>query len=74
MQFAVEEFIKNMSVERFIRKTPYSALRMNYHTEQNVIEYLIDKNFNLQNAGFQTGLCGIENHDKELREHILYVK
>jgi hypothetical protein len=70
LQFSVDEFIRNVPVERFTREAPYAAIRVSYHPGQNDIEDLIAKTYKLQEAGFRIGLYGIDHPDKDIQAHI----
>jgi hypothetical protein len=74
LMFNVDEFIRNVPVERFTREAPYAAIRVSYHPGQNNIDTLIKKTFLLQEAGFRVGLYGIEHPDTVFRQHIAEVK
>lgn len=71
LRFDVDEFIKNVPVERFTREAPYAAIRVSYHPGQNNIDDLINKTVKLQSAGLRIGLYGILQPDGEMRTHIL---
>lgn len=72
MSFDVNEFIANVPVWRFTREAPYAAIRVSYHPGQNNIEDLIKKAFRLQDAGFRTGIYGIEH--PSIVKHIMETK
>jgi hypothetical protein len=74
MRFDVDEFVKNVPIQRFTREAPYAAIRISYHPGQNRIEELIEKAFKIQDAGFRVGLYGVEHPDEKFRSHILEVK
>lgn len=71
LRFEVDDFIKNVPVERFTREAPYAAIRVSYHPGQNNIDDLVRKTVKLQEAGFRIGLYGILQPDGEMRTHIL---
>ncbi len=74
MMFDVDEFIKRVPVERFIRQAPYAAIRVSYHPGQNDIKDLISKAKKMEAAGFRVGLYSVLHPDPEKRQHILRVQ
>lgn len=74
MAFDVDEFIKNVPVQRFLREAPYAAIRVSYHPGQNDINDLIKKTLKMQEAGFRVGLYGVLVPDEGVKKHILEIQ
>jgi len=59
MMFDVDEFIKNVPVEKFTRDAKYAAIRVSYHPGQNDIDDLIYKHHKMRDAGFYVGIYSV---------------
>ncbi len=70
MAFDVDVFIRNVPTWRFLRASPYAAIRVSYHPRQNDINDLIRKTLKMQDAGFRIGLYGVLVPDEEAKKHI----
>lgn len=74
MMFDIDQFIKEVPVERFTRDAPYAPIRVSYHPGQNDIDDLIYKTKKMEDAGFRVGLFGIELPDENLNDHIFKIR
>lgn len=63
LQFDVDEFIANVSPDRFTQKedSAYKSIRVSYHAEQMNPQELVNKASKLQEAGFRIGIFGLTN-------------
>lgn len=74
MMFNVDDFVKNVPVERFTREAPYASIRVSYHPGQNNIEELIKKTKIMEDNGFKVGLYSVLVPDGDMRKHIEEIK
>lgn len=67
IQFNLEEFISEISPERFKRDLPYPAIRVSYHPETMNLDSTIEKVKFLHERGYSIGLFTVE-HPEAIHE------
>lgn len=70
LEFDINDFMKNVSPERFRRNSPYASIRVSWHIGQNSGQELLDKVAEMASHGYSIGIWGIDHPETiaELRE------
>jgi MoaA/NifB/PqqE/SkfB family radical SAM enzyme len=65
IQFSVEEFARNIPVNRMNREAPYAPIRVSYHPEVMKLEPTVEKVVHMMELGYKIGLYGVLHPSQE---------